>query len=258
MKRADADPTMKAKKGKNAKEYDGIPKEMDGKLMRIAGPPDHGAKDLRASFVLRLFHCSAARCCHFSLSHVLLTSRVFLPYSGHGSIPMWNDVAWSIGFAVAFCFTVFLAIYKNIEEEIVVEVTICSSSPCLNGGECLILRGVALEASGEVEAYECNCADGWVGQVCQIQVAKTGDLGQNSTYQPASGFVAEEVDDTPQLTHVHVASIVTIAVVAAFLGACWSALWLMLLKWEPFLESIVKVTMLGVAAAQLWFGIWLL
>ena len=31
---------------------------------------------------------------------------------------MWNDVAFSIGFAVVVCFTFFLAIAKNIEEEV--------------------------------------------------------------------------------------------------------------------------------------------
>lgn len=145
---------------------------------------------------------------------------------------------------------VFLAVYKNTLPEDEEETTVCSSNPCLNGAECVVLAGVALEQTGEVEAFSCNCADGWVGAVCQIQVARQGNVS-------ASSPVAEE-EPTPQLSEVHVASIVTIAVVAAAIGSGWSAVWLQLLKWPPFMGNIVKVTLLSAALCQLIFGVWLL
>jgi hypothetical protein len=146
--------------------------------------------------------------------------------------------------------------------EEVVEVTACSSNPCLNGAECVVLTGVALERTGEVEAFSCNCADGWVGPVCQIQVAKAeeeeGGAGGGEGGVSAAAVVKEEGIVKPQLSDVHVASIVTIAVVAAVIGSVWSVIWLQLLKWPPFMDSVVKATLLSAALFQVIFGMWLL
>ena len=49
-----------------------------------------------------------------------------------------------------------------------------------------------------------------------------------------------------------------LAVVAAVVGSGWSVVWLQLLKWPPFLDSIVKATLLSVALCQVTFGLWLL
>ncbi len=147
--------------------------------------------------------------------------------------------------------SVFLAVYKNTLPEEEEEVTVCSSNPCLNGAECVVLTGVAREQAGQVEAYACNCADGWVGPVCQIQVARQGNVS-------APAAVEEQRTIAPQLSEVHVASIVTIAVVAAVIGSVWSVIWLQLLKWPPFMDSIVKATLVSAALFQFIFGIWLL
>lgn len=148
-------------------------------------------------------------------------------------------------------YSVFLAVYKNTLPEEVEEVTACSSNPCLNGAECVVRTGVSLEQANQVEGYSCNCADGWVGPVCQIRVAR-----QQNVSAPAP--VEEQGTVEPQLSEVHVASIVTIAFVAAVIGSVWSVLWLQLLKWPPFMNNIVKATLLSAAFFQFVFGLWLL
>eukprot|EP01043_Picozoa_sp_COSAG02_P053507 COSAG02_NODE_5917_length_3941_cov_2.165279_2_plen_247_part_00 len=169
----------------------------------------------------------------------------------------WSCIAWwllsssSLSAHTSARYSVFLAVYKNTLPEEVEEVTACSSNPCLNGAECVVRTGVALEQDNQVEAYSCNCADGWVGPVCQIQVAIQGNVS-------APAPVEEQGTVEPQLSEVHVASIVTIAFVAAVIGSVWSVIWLQLLKWPPFMDNIVKATLLSAALFQFIFGLWLL
>lgn len=161
--------------------------------------------------------------------------------------------AQSLSSISALSYSIFLAVYKNTLPEEVEEVTVCSSNPCLNGAECVVHTGVALEQTGEVEAYSCKCTDGWVGPICQIQVAKQGNGSAATTVEAKDEEMVE-----PALGHVHIASIVTIAVVAAIIGSVWSAIWLQLLKWPPFMDSIVRATLLSAALFQFLFGTWLL
>ena len=253
LKRAEQDPTTKKKSAGFATK-----KEIDGKLMRIAGPPDHLSSPMwnDQSWAL-LFAVTFCSTCVRAARLVSIPSAV-------AALHLTADAAFCClprrasrrhRSAVGLGCRVFLAIYKNTLPEEVEEVTVCSSSPCLNGAECVVLSGVALEQTGEVEGYSCNCADGWVVEICQIKVARSG----NSTATAAAPEEEEEEEvEGPQLSEVHVASIVTIAVVAAVVGSGWSVVWLQLLKWPPFLDSIVKATLLSVALCQVTFGLWLL
>ena len=227
-------------KGGGAQGHGG-PKEIDGRVLRIAGPPDRGAGET------------------------------------------WNDLMWALAFFVVFGYTVFVAIYANTRPEEVEVVDVCTADPCVTGdgacgdgqscvdgrcacdsagrsdkcscnGECMILSGVGLtmaeRADGPGDEFACGCDPGWTGQLCQIQVA----LPENYTslYEEQHEEEAEE----EALSDVHIASIVTIALVAALVGAGWSCVWLFLLRLQPFLDNVVSLTIIAAGLCQLTFGIW--
>lgn len=185
-----------------------------------------------------------------------------LRVSGHAdpaAETVWNDLSWATIFLAVLVGTVFLAFYKNAEEEVVVVQDSCTSAPCLNGASCDVLSDTALQAmgtptdeAGRNEGYLCQCLSGWVGPECQIKIA----LAENSTFSADTPTKQEEAG--PALTPAQVGSLVSVLVLACVVGMAWSVAWLLLLGIGSFVDSVVRNVFGCCVVLQLSFGTYIL
>ncbi|XP_062524089.1 protein eyes shut [Bombyx mori] len=78
---------------------------------------------------------------------------------------------------------VFSAAYDGADVKECVSLS-CLSSPCLNGGSCK-------EESSVEGGYTCSCANGWLGDQCDISVCENNpcQAGGSCVRHPGSGFL---------------------------------------------------------------------